>query len=308
MSDLNRIRRLDRNGMSKANKVACEGNIDPARMDIDDKRGRRRKSVHRKREPLPEIMKPWVDAAYHRKEGRSCPPGVMIEIDGWGPEATFRLVSPHENDEAWENMMADAFGTRSWSVIKTFLDQLRELAPGSFDHTNQVWKPSERSLNAGLAIIHASRPENELDAMLCAQAVAVHWMQMRASASVLSSHSSYVNDRTAATCSRLSRAFCEIVEAINRRKRKPKLVRQEITVRRDTHYHTHKHVHVVEEGAVQIGDQPHATTTKIIGAPVSEECSALPSPEPLRPNLRFASGEGQGRLPHARCTRRSPQG
>lgn len=297
--------------MSGRNRIVCDGNINPAVMDVDDKPRRRRKAVTREREPLPEVMRPWVAAAYERKKGRPVPPGAMFEVEGVGDKARIRLVGPFHFDKEWdwESMIADTFGTRSWSVMMTFLDHLSNLDREAWDSTNQIWKPDEQSMNAALAIVYSSRPQNEIDAMLCAQAVALHWLQMRAASSTLSN--SWINDRTAATCAKLTRAFVNVVEAMDRRKRKPRTVRQLITVKRENHYHEHKHVHLapppIEGGAANFGGRGHAADlqSQHAGTHSIEKCATVSCKNQEREQLSIARSTGEEPLPNARGARGS---
>lgn len=162
-----------------------------------------------------------------------------------------------------------------------------------------------RHLNAALAILHASRPQNEIDAMLAANAVALHWMHMRAASYALKMNGNFIDGRTAAASAKLARAFVSTVEAMDRRKRRKRASRQIITVKRDTHYHQHKHVHV-EGGGLPIGDQPDATERELIGkkierAAVPASCAPVPSPRAHdRRTVPSESGSEQASVPDAR--------
>lgn len=268
----------------------CEGNVDPKRLDIDQKPKRRRKPITRKREPMPEQAKPWREAARKRKERRPVYPGVILEA----AQGAYRVVSPFDDDPGWLDMVADAFGTRSRGVIAMFFDHLTALCQDSYDHSNEAWKPNEQHLNAALAIIHASRPKDELDAMLCAQAVAIHWMQMRASAKLIGGTAGWLDPHMAKVCARLSETFVKQVEAIDRRRRKPRIVRQVITVKRETHFHQHKHVHL-EGGDVENDGQGQGTRTGII-----EAGAKVPGDKPSGEVVRLPYREGQEGLPNAR--------
>lgn len=288
-------------------KPDCDGNIDPRQVDIDQKPKRRRKSVTRERKPMPEQMKPWLDEARKRKAKRSVYPGVMLEA----APGTYEVVSPFDDEAGWLDMIADAFGTRSRSAMAMFLQHLAALCRETYDHSNQAWKPNERHLNAALAIIHASRPKDELDAMLCAQAVAIHWMQMRAAANLIGGTSGYLDPHTAKACARLSETFVKQVEAIDRRKRKRRTVRQVITVKRETHYHRHVHV---EGGGSEIGGRPYVTGEiagvgkSIEGTCESAECAALPRPNEGGSVVPFPGDPGQTGLPPARRKGRRARG
>lgn len=291
--------------MTKRKRPECEGNIDPSQLIVDQQPKRRRKRITRKQEPMPDAAKPWVKEAYRRKANRPVYPGVMLEPTTDGGRPLFGIVSPIDDEEAWINAIADAFGTRSRAVIGMFFEHLSDLCRDSYDHSNEMWKPNERHLNAAIAVIHASRPKDELDAMLCAQAVAIHWMQMRVSANLIGGTSGYLDPRSAGVCARLAQTFAAQVEAIDKRKRKPRTARQVITVRREVHYHQHKHVHL-EGGGAANGGQPHATEGVRIdagtfeGACKPEDRASLPSPNACGQLVPLGRGEGQEGVPNAR--------
>lgn len=291
--------------MAPRKRIDCADNIDPKRVDLADKPKRKRKPVTRKREPMPDCLKPWAEAAAKRMLDRPASPGIIAEACGAGENGQVEFVSPHDDENAWWDMLGDAFGTRSMGVIQTFIGHLSELTAPSFDRTNECWKPNERHLNAALAILHASRPQNEIDAMLAANAVALHWMQMKAASYALKTSGSFLDARTAAASARLACAFVSTVEAMDRRKRRKRASRQIITVKRDTHYHQHKHVHL-EGGGRQIGEQPDATERALIGdsierAAIPAGITPLPSPcAHDRRTVPSESGTGQAGVPDAR--------
>lgn len=289
--------------MARSKRIDCAENIDPSRVDLADKHNRRRKPVTRKREPMPDWLKPWAEAAAKRMLDRPASPGIIAEPSGVGEDCQLSLVSPHADENAWWEMLGDAFGTRSMGVIQTFIDHLSELTAPSYDHTNECWKPNERQLNAALAILHASRPQNEIDAMLAANAVALHWMQMKAASGVLKTN--LVDGRTAAASASLARAFVSTVEAMDRRKRRKRASRQIITVKRDTHHHQHKHVHL-QGGGVKIGGQPDATERELLAQAIERTaipagCTPLPGPRAHnRRDVPSESGAGEAGVPDAR--------
>lgn len=290
-------------------KPDCPGNIDPARTDVGQKPKRRRKPLTRKVQPMPEVAKPWVKKARQRKERRPIAPPIMFDPVAEGGRWIFDPVCPVDDEDGWLNHVADAFGTRSMSVINSFFEHLSGLCQDSFDHTHQAWKPNERQLNAAIAIIHATRPKDELGAMLCAQAVAIHWMQMRASGYLLGGSSGWLDPKSAATCANLAKTFVVQVEAIDRRHKKARPSRQIITVKRENHYHEHKHVHLAGGAAPGV---PQPQTSKgipdvaksIEGAGLATERPALPGPHPSGEVVPLRRCEGQAGLPDARRGKR----
>lgn len=233
--------------MTMANNLG-DDDVDPARSDVPTAKRRRRS---RGKVPMPEPMLEWAAAATERGKKRPMSPGVMVDVKEGVPSVT----PIHQDQAAWEDMLADAFGTRSLGVMKTFMAHLAGLARQTYDHGAQAWKPSERELNAALAIVNASRPATELEAMQVAQMVAVHWMQMQVSAHALGNYGTWIDPKDVASVSMLARTFSAQADALRRSKQKPrKTVRQKIEV----HHHNHQHIHM-EGGGRQTGSQPHAS-------------------------------------------------
>src|SRR5207247_978043 len=101
--------------------------IDPKRLDVATTRRRRR---HRAKPEPSESLKAGRAKALARALKRPLSPGVMFEPVGTRGHVT---TSPHADLELWELQLADAFGTRSSSVMKTFMGQLRHLVPEVWD-------------------------------------------------------------------------------------------------------------------------------------------------------------------------------
>lgn len=241
-----------------ARKPRANGDIDPAHVDVAQKPNRKRRPTRRELEPLPEHLTAQGMEALERMKARPATPGIMIEPDN---EDGFMATSPWQQDDKWFALLADACGTRSTSVVHVLLEHLRGLCSESYDHQHERWKTSEMEWNAALAIVNASRPADELQAMQVAQMVAIHWMQMRHSGYALGRTQGWMDPKDAATSAILARTFVQQAEGLRRMKAKPRKIRQEITVRRDTHIHHHQHLHV-EGGADQIEGRPCEPTPR----------------------------------------------
>lgn len=114
-------------------------------------------------------------------------------------------------------------------------------------HDGRAWRPNEFELNALLAIVHGSKPRDELQACLVAQMAATHVLTMRASSYALNEgDGGPPRVELAALTARLSRAFCDQTNTL--RKLKSKGGRQHITVKYERHEHKHVHVHHEGEG------------------------------------------------------------
>ena len=219
--------------------------VDPKRMDVTDGPAH---ISRRKTSPPPTVIAEQTERARARAMKRPISPGVMLEPNKRGG---FTTTSPHSDLAAWELQLADAFGTRSASVMKCFIQHLRSLVAESWHDQLQQWKPNETELNAALAMIAGQRPRNEAEAALAAQMVAVHWMQMRISAQALKHDR--MDGRDAAIAGRLARTFVMQVEAMEKLKGRGRSVRQSITVRKELHQHVHYH-----RGDGEVAEQPQA--------------------------------------------------
>lgn len=214
-----------------------ESDIDPRKLDVDPKRKRRRKD-RSKPDPKP-ALKDGEAAATERALARPLSPGVMLEPMGEG----WKVTAPHNDADLWELQLADAFGTRSHSVMTVFLRDLRKLCPQAWDEDLKRWKDSEVDLNAALAMVNDWQPENVAQASLAAQMVATHWMVMRLSAQALN-NGHMVMEKDAALASKLSRTFAAQCETMMLLQGKKVPVRQTIrvekTLRQEVHYHDHR--------------------------------------------------------------------
>jgi hypothetical protein len=237
--------------------------IDPKRLDVPTSSRRRRNRA--KPEPS-EALQAGKANARSRAMERPLSPGVMFEPRG---KDGYTLTSPHSDLELWELQLADGFGTRSSSVMQTFMGQLKRLVPDVWDERTQLWKPHETELNAALAMVADVQPRNITEAALAAQMVAIHWMQMRLSAQALN-RGHAILERDAALAGKLARTYVMQLEALAKLRGKQKTTRQSIRVRKELVQHVHYHDH---RGADENGGQPHARTAAIV-----DQCAALPSP------------------------------
>ena len=220
--------------------------------------------------------------------GRPLSPGVMFEPNG---KDGYVITSPHSDLELWELQLADGFGTRSSSVMRTFMGQLKRLVPEAWDESAQRWKPHETELNAALAMVADVQPRNVMEAALAAQMVAIHWMQMRLSAQALN-RGHGILERDAALAGKLARTYVMQLEALAKLSGKQKTARQSIRVRKELHQHVHYHH---DRGAKEYDGQPQGRPATIV-----DQCAALPSANASGEPLSLSSDEGQGAMPDAR--------
>jgi hypothetical protein len=226
-----------------------ESDIDPRRLTVEPGKRRRRRD---RKKPAPS--KSAVSARAEtvaRVEALPASPGVMQEARGEG----WVTASPHADTDLWELQLADAFGTRSISLIRTFTAQLRALSPEDWDEDARRWKASETEWNALLALVADHRPANAAQAALAAQMGAIHLMTMRMSAQALN-NGYMVLEKDATIAGKLARTYAMQCETMAMLKGKERTAKQSIAVTRESHHHQHIHVH---RGGEKNDDQSHAT-------------------------------------------------
>lgn len=257
------------------------GRIDPAKVDIAKKGPRRRRKRNRP-DPAPEL-KDWAIGAEKRAKARPHPPNILLEPAGLDQE---RWTSPHSDVDVWMLQLAEAFGTRSQSVISTFLNQIEALCAGKFwDDEAKQWRINEHEFSAVLAFVNSAKPRNEMEAALAAQMVAVHLLTMNVAARALKYDS---DTRTAVAAGKLARTFAVQIEALRSLRGGKRATRQSIKVSRETHHHQHIHVHRGEE---ENGGQPHGRHETVV-----DQCTALPGPEPRRQTVPLPRRKGKGKV------------
>lgn len=267
--------------MSDQPPFSKSGRVDPAKVDIAAKPKRRRRARNRP-EPAVELRN-WEKAAEARAIARPYPPNVILEPAGANKE---QWTPPHSDVGLWTLQLGDAFGTRSFAVIDTFMAQLEALCTQShFDHEARQWRLDEHEFSAALAIVNSVKPRNELEAALAAQMVAVHLMTMQIAARAIKD---LYDTRTAAVAAKLARTFAIQMEALRANRTKNRTVRQSIKVRKDLHQHVHYHDH---RGDTESELQPHEPP-----AHTSDDRATLPSPQPGGEVVPLPSREGKARV------------
>ena len=249
-----------------------------------------------RRQPMPDRMKAAAtDAkARHRVRPSAVPRVRLEEREGrWEP------VSPYREQDDWEALIFDAFGTASESVVSAFMHQLQGLV-GEY-HDGKRWRPDEFALTAALNVIRSTNPANEMEAALAAQMVAVHLLTMRASREALSD--GFMSPLTASVASRLARTSAQQMLALA--KLQGRSAPQEIVVRYEKHVHNHTHVHHHDErhlhltgGSGDLLGQPCGPTR--LPPRYDASRSALSGPQKGREPLSEAGDQGEAALPDPR--------
>ncbi|MGI9170778.1 MAG: hypothetical protein ACR2FH_11510 [Caulobacteraceae bacterium] len=197
--------------------------------------------------PFPEVQRVAVAKAHKRHLAREVNPGVAVEPAPSG----YRLGAPHRDKAAWEIQILDAFGTRSVSAARVFLDQLAALRRPAYGADGK-WAPNEVDLNALVAMVNSVRPRNEMEAALAAQMAAIHLLTARILGEAASVEG-WVNPEKAALAAKMARTFAQQCDAMNRLK--GRVGKQSIKVRYERHNHQHVHI---EGGAPEILGQGRA--------------------------------------------------
>lgn len=257
-------------------KIHLREDIYPKELDVPTSPRRRRNRA--KSEPSAALQADKVGAR-QRALKRPLSPGVMFEPIG---QQGYVLTSPHSDLGLWELQLADAFGTRSSSVMKTFLGQLQRLVPEVWDESAGRYKPHETELNAALAMVADVQPRNVTEAALAAQMVAIHLLSMKVTARAI--RDDYDN-RMAATAGKLARTFAMQMDALRAGRTRNTTARQSIKVRKELHQHVHYHD---DRGGRTIGGQPHGRAAR-----AADQCAALPSPQSGGEAMPLPCDEGQ---------------
>ncbi len=262
--------------------------IDPRKLNVSDKPKHRRKD-RKKPDPSPQ-QKAAEPGANEAVEQLPMSPGVMAEYR----EGAWHITAPHNDQSLWELQLAQAFGTRSHSLLKTFTSQLKALAPEAWDEDLGVWKSNETEWNALLALVSEQRPENSTQAALAAQMAATHLMTMRLMAQA-SNYGHVTAGDDLALANRLARTFTMQCEAMQTLKGKAKTAKQSIHVTKETSQHVHYHDH---RGDGENANQPHEPDE---GTQTIEGCAKVPSVVQINGEaLPRSSGERQVRVSQTR--------
>ncbi len=205
-----------------------------------------------------------------RVQARPAHAAVIIEPAGSDRE---EFTSVHEDERLHDLQLCEAFGTRSYAVIATFMTHLQDLCSDQWwDKEANCWRLNEATYNTLLALISSLKPRNEMEAALAAQMAAVHLMTMKVSARAI--RYDYDN-RTAATAGKLARTFAMQMDTWRAMRGKSRTTKQSIKVTKETHYHVHQHgTRGVDENVRQ--SQGRRGVGGAIGPETADERNALP--------------------------------
>ena len=195
-------------------------------------------------------------------------------------------ASSHSDQDGWRDRLYNAFGTRSQDFLDVELQRIVPMFRGKDGEIDTV------SVEAVLAVLDGSEPQNEIEAMLVIQMATTHALTMKLSRRLATVDTIEQNDSASVTLTRLQRTFTTQVEALANLRRGG---RQKMTVE---HVHVHPGGQAIVGnvntggGREQIGNerQPHAIDAK----------PQMWSPHPERQALPVSTSAGQEAMPHAR--------
>lgn len=245
------------------------GRMDPGKADVAMTKPRRRK-LRNRIDPHPDMI---ADKAVLEKRVKARPahPMVMLEPAGMDRE---HFVPLHNDQRLHDLQLAEAFGTRSYAVMATFLRQLEELCSDKYwDEQARQWRLDESTFNTVLALVSSIKPKNEMEAALAAQMAAVHILTMKVTARAIR----YEYDtKTSAAAGKLARTFTMQMQELRAMRGKTRTTKQSIKVTKELHQHVHYHD---TRGGGETGGQSHAARDG--GASPVAQCSALPGQDAL---------------------------
>lgn len=227
-------------------------------------------------------------AAMVRHREREARPAVSVETSAEGT----KIACPHDDEVGHGIQIADTFATRS----------------GDFSHACTSWlanaaaeqgKPlSETTLNAALAMVAATAPANEMEALIAVQMFAAHDLSMDLMRRAKQTSNVRAMTEYGNLATKLSRTMTAQIEALGKLRRGG-----EQTVRVE-------HVHVYEGGQAVVGVvHQGGADEKSIGRGHGPDAAAaigaaLLGQDPAGHGMPVASREGQEAVPHPRRRRR----
>jgi hypothetical protein len=246
---------------------------------------------------MPEVLRLMGEDALERMAAHLETPLLEVLDSGSG----WQIASPFakEDENLWSALLHDAFGTRSNAACNTFIHQLSNLCAQRRVQKGEAWAwtPNEAELIAAIQIVRSTKPENEAQACIAAQMVALHFTAMKLGA-ITADGLSTQDERTAATLARVAKSYASLARTMAQLQGKL----QARTINQTYEIHKHEHVHF-EGGVSDFGGQGQAATTEgniTYATGISQGRPALPS---ARPNngatMSLPSSQGQASLQNA---------
>jgi len=227
-----------------------------------------------KKDPGPR-NKAAIEAARERYASR--PVRAYIQFEE-GPDGKLVAAAPHSDEVGHSAVLLDVFGTTSSSFLSWSMGELEAATRRRGTERGE----QASSFNAGLALVQAVGPQDELEAALASQMAASHALAMEMLCRGRSTESPEHMAMYANLAVKLQRTFTAQIEALGRMRGKgQQTVRVEhVTVQPgaqavvgDVHHYSPG----ASGGQTKTKEPPHATAT---AAPIAQTGQALPSPDP----------------------------
>ncbi|WP_293968093.1 hypothetical protein [Sphingomonas sp.] len=230
----------------------------------------------------PEDIRRAGAAARVRTGKRRPSLGLAIDVT----EEGYALGPPHDDQDGWEAMLCDLFGTGSVVTATYHLGQLAQMCRTELHEQTGQNVPSHAELLAALNMVAGFRPRNEAQCAVAVGAVAMHLMMMRLATDTLSTMQ--IRHPDAALSAKLGRTVAMQVQTLSGLQGKTS--QQRIIVKQERHDHRHQHIHI-EGGSAKINDQPHGPSSLPIDTANGTRCDAVGQPS----GCAALSGKGSKR-------------
>lgn len=230
-----------------------------------------------------------IDEARARAGRRRARPQVGLQRSADGATS---IGNPHNDGKGWYTQIEDAFATSSSAFADACIGWLANAA------AEQGKSVSEQNINAALAVIAATEPANEMEALLAVQLYATHDLSMNMMRRAKQTSDIRLMTEYGNLATKLSRTMTAQIEALGKLRRGG-----EQTVRVE-------HVHVYEGGQAVVGVVHQGggngkTNGRVHGPDAAAAIgSTLLGQDPAGHGMPVPGREGQEEVPHARRRQR----
>src|SRR5215204_3505049 len=175
-----------------------------------------------------------INAAVNRLSAKAKAPQVSMTAERTGNRIATTVAPPHADHTGWRSRLLEAFGTTSPAFADTEVNRLlHAMIP-------EGGVPSEAELNAAVAVVHGTRPRDEIEAMLASQMAVTHALAVDMLGHARQSPTVPYMQVCATLATKLQRTFVQQVETLAKLRRGE----QKVTV---------EHVHVHAGGQAIVG-------------------------------------------------------
>jgi hypothetical protein len=158
--------------------------------------------------PLPTPSQDEQEAIKTAREAKSKRrPAARLGLQQEGKNRV-TSASSHSDQDGWRDRLHNAFGTRSQDFLDAELQRILPMFRGKDGRIDTV------AVEAVLAVLDGSEPQNEIEAMLVIQMATTHALTMKLSRRLATVDTIEQNDSASVTLTRLQRTFTNQVEAL----------------------------------------------------------------------------------------------